>query len=106
MTESKFPMEFKKCPNCGKEKTITEVGWEEEIEAGRIPEASRGTELAALRTNATLIDPKRTIGISAAVLMYQLVICAGCGSVRCKRVDKVVAPVQIGKPGQMPRPKP
>lgn len=95
MAESSFPMSFDKCPHCGSTETITELAWQEEAEAGRVNE---DTPVQAATVPVALVDPTKTIGITARILRLDLDYCAGCGAPRCVRASIQQGQVQMGPP--------
>ena len=104
--ESRFPIEFNECPSCGYAgKTVTRLGWEEEVEAGKISEASRDMPVAIRRVQLPLIDPKRGIVLTAAVLIYSYDVCSKCGREYCVRVDKQTGTVKIQQPNLQNSPR-
>ena len=93
--ESRFPLEFKECPNCGGTETIEELAWKEDIANGR---ATEDYVFAVQPTIVPLIDQKKGIGISATVIIKDYVDCGTCGMHYCKQAIKQIAPIKMGKP--------
>ena len=102
---SKFPIEFKECPHCHYNKTLTKLAWEEEVAEGRVGETSKDMFVACRREGVPLIDPKRGIALSAHILTLAYDRCAKCGLEYCTKAEIVTAPVQMGRPpgdGKLP----
>lgn len=100
MTEqkSRFPIIFEKCPYCGCTDTLTKLAWEEEAEKGRV---NKDTPVAAEHIQVPLIDPKKTIGITAGILLLHVDWCA---NPECGRRRLISAEVVTGQVGMGPAP--
>lgn len=96
--QSRFPIVFGKCPNCGCTDTITQLAWDEEAEKGRV---NKDTPVAAEHLQAPLIDPKKTIGITAGILILSVDWCADCGTRYCTKAEIGTGQIGMGPaPGQ------
>ena len=95
---SEFPKEFKECPVCQHNETLTRLAWEEGVAEGWIGESSKDLFVCARIEQPTqLIDPKRGIVLSAKLLVRYLDNCAKCGFEYCVKAEIVTALVQMGK---------
>ena len=94
MSKSRFPVKFKKCPNCGSTKTLTKLAWDEEAEKGRV---KKDTPVALQQLLVPLIDPKKPPILTASALNVKLDICAKCGTGYCRKAEVATGPIQMGQ---------
>lgn len=102
--QSRFPLVFEKCPNCGCTETVTRLAWDEEAAKGKV---NKDTPVAAEHLQIPLLDPKKAIGISAGILLLHVDWCANteCGMRRCVKAEVVTGAVGMGPAsGQKPGP--
>ena len=88
MEELKYPLTFTQCPNCGSKHCIVEIETNNEIEKGNL---TPGMKIPILMTESHLIDKRQPIKearkFTALVGYYD--ICADCGTLYCRQIDKV-----------------
>ena len=107
MEKLKYPITFSKCPNCGSERCIVEIETNNEIEKGNL---APGVRIPILVTESHLIDKSKPLKeakkFTALVGYYD--VCADCGTLYCKRINKVegtatpqprIQPTRIMPPG-------
>lgn len=104
MAESRFPIFFEKCPNCGCTETLTRLAWDEEAEKGRV---NKDTPVAAEHIATPLIDPKKPPVLSASILIQHFDTCAGCGMRYCTKAEIGTGPITmqqapLGRQGHNP----
>ena len=91
--EIKFPIEFKKCPNCGCPDTTYRLAYKQEIvDKGKGPEMFASSEKKAV----PLIDP-RSATLTVPMLLEHYDTCAKCGLRYCTKSE-----ISIGKIGVIP----
>lgn len=92
--EIKFPIEFKKCPNCGSTQRVAKILLDQEKERGK---AGTLADAGAFMQQALLADPTRPF-LSAPVLISLFDICAECGTAYCIRAEVRQATPQMKPP--------
>jgi hypothetical protein len=104
MPESRFPIEFPKCPNCGSTETVTELAVQEiEKRTG----VKRGGPFASFeKVLAPLVAPQKVTGVTLPMLLCHWDVCAGCGQRRCTKAEIIDAPITMAQPpgGRQGRP--
>lgn len=94
-----LPVIIDRCPICGYTETVCRIAWKEQVENGRISEASANDNVAVSREGVPLIDPRKGPGLSVQVLTISYDLCARCGWKYPVRSEVVMAPVTM-KPQQ------
>ena len=101
--ESRYPIVFDKCPNCGCIETVTQAAWAEEAEKGRV---KKDTPVAAQHLQTPLLDPQRSpllIGGLTGMLVLTVDYCVECGVGYCTGASVVEGKLQQGPPpGTLP----
>lgn len=100
--ESRFPLEFKQCHDCGCPDTVSRLAWLEECRKGKISEESKDLFTSLERILMPLIDPKRGVGLTATILIAYYDVCAKCGRRYCTKAETQTGPVQV-QPVKAPR---
>lgn len=77
MPENDFLLRVENCPKCGCNDTVTNIAWEQEAKKGKV---IGGSDVAAEQLQVPLIDPRKTIGITAPVLLIGVDYCSACGT--------------------------
>ena len=96
--ELKFPLEWDACPNCGSTVAVGKSVVEEQKAKGKMPKDSQG---GMLSLNTIVADP-RTKALMVPLLIAQIDICATCGTLYCRRVDRkdaMVGALGLGQAG-------
>lgn len=91
-TTLSFPLEYKRCPNCGCKTTVVEQAYIQEPGSDLKKHAALEAKAAVLR------DPVQLSGITAPAVLCFMDICAKCGLYRCYRVEKQNIPLQVPQP--------
>ncbi len=97
-----FPKVFDKCPLCKCPETLCKLAWEEDVELGKISQASKDMFVSAEKIAVPLVDPKRGVALSVTVLVYHYDVCAKCGHRYCIKAEKTTQPVQMQPGSQFP----
>ncbi len=97
MAEPKLLASFPRCPNCGSESTISELGCADLKERGIIPKY----EKTRLRVETVPLQQPLMAGVTVPVIVTEFDVCANCGLERCVRSSLVQAPVQSAVPPTM-----
>jgi len=84
-----FPIEFKKCPNCGVEGTLALMAMESEPSKPIKPLAYLKKEITPIQDFLAISTP------STKVLMRHYDTCAGCGLDYCVRAEKLSMPTDL-----------
>ena len=106
MTELQFPIDFTCCPNCGSERRVAETVTNEEIEKGNLKPEHKTPFIAS---RALIFDPssmKLVLGEKIVTALYGFIdICADCGTVYARHIEKgqAVVGIELMPPkGQVP----
>lgn len=106
MAEPKIIAEFPKCPSCGSEEKVSELGCVALKDSGKIPKET----FTVLKQEVVPIEQPMFAGVAVQCIVTFYDVCAKCGTPRCTRAAIVSAPVQMqGMPQQtggknLPRP--
>lgn len=87
--ETKIIKDFPKCPDCGSEEKISELGCAEFKEKGKIPKdafTSLGQEIVPL-------EQPMMAGVTVSGILSRWDICGGCGRKRYTRSEVIQVPV-------------
>lgn len=100
MAESRFPIEFKKCPNCGSTETVAELAVQE---AEKTKGVRRETPFASLeKVIIPLANPGKTAKLTLPMVVCHYDVCANCGLRYCTKAEIIDAPIKFSLPGQPP----
>ena len=81
-----FPIEFKKCPNCGCEETTTREAYKQvQLQSKKPPAGFISPEKVAI----ALIGAANASGNTFPVIIHHLDYCASCGLKYCTRAEIV-----------------
>jgi len=94
--EPKIIRNFPKCPWCGSEERVAELGCTESKKKGKIPQDA----FASLRKEVIPIEQPLMAGVMVPCLVTHWDICGGCGRERCTRSEIQQAPIQMPPPGR------
>ncbi len=97
----KFPLEWDKCPHCGSAEAVADMVTEEEKAKGKIGPSGKGVILQVI---TPIADPRIAL-LSVPVLVAQFDVCAKCGTLYCRRLEKGGGHVTPA-PGQTPFQRP
>jgi hypothetical protein len=98
--ENNFPLEFKKCPNCGSTETVAELAVQE---AEKTKGVKREGPFASLEKAAIpLADPGKTAKLTLPMVICHYDVCAGCGLRYCTKAEIIDAPITFTVKGQPP----
>ena len=97
-----FPIDFKECPNCGKEGTLSLQALDDEPVKPLNPIAMLEKEVTPIQDFLRISTP------NTKVLLKYYDICASCGLKYCVRAEKGTIPTEIlmqmmGVSQQMPK---
>lgn len=81
-----FPIEFKKCPNCGAEEPVAQT-----VCAGE-PSIAKGTFFSLEKKITPIQDFLRISTPTTKVLLRHYDICSKCGKDYCTRIEKTTMP--------------
>jgi hypothetical protein len=95
MPEPKIIAEFPKCPSCGSEEKISEVGCVGLKESGKIPKET----FTLLDQKILPLETPTLAGVSVECIVTFYDVCAKCGTSRCTRAAIVKAPIQAQSGG-------
>ena len=102
-----YPIEFDKCPNCGRTKRIVQEEVQPKIEDGRF---SAGTVVPALVLQVPLVDSQTVSKIlgprPVEILFGACDICADCGTLYLFHMSKQEMMMNITTPPTQTPPRP
>lgn len=84
-----FPIEFKKCPQCGCEDTICRLACADE------PSVPKGTFTSLEKTFCPIQDPTKIMAPTLKGILVHYDICSNCGLRFCVRAEITSLPVNI-----------
>ena len=82
--------DFPKCPDCGSEETVSQLGCAGIKEVGKIPPDT----FTSLKKEVIPLEQPQLAGVGVQCILSHFDICAGCGRERCTRSEIIMAPVQ------------
>ena len=95
--ESRFPIEFKECPNCGCTDTVCRLAYKEEVvDKGKGPDVFASAEKKPM----PLISPQIAV-FTAPILVEHFDTCARCGLRYCTKAEIAQGKIEI-RPGKGP----
>ena len=91
MAEPKIIAEFPKCPSCGSEEKVSELGCAPLKASGKIAQEV----FTVLDQKVVPIEQPLFAGVAVQCIVTFYDVCAKCGTQRCTRAAIVSAPVQM-----------
>ncbi|MDP2860295.1 MAG: hypothetical protein Q8N98_01115 [bacterium] len=89
MPEVNIIKNFAKCPDCGSEDKISEMGCAGMKATGKIPKEA----FTSLRKEIISLEQPALAGVTVPCILIHYDVCGGCGMERCTRAEIFQAPV-------------